>query len=179
MKTRDRLHSDHRKHPNDPTRHKIYNRYRNFLTKLLRKIKIDYYAHQLELANNNPKKLWKVIKSVYQPSGDSSSASELLNPSHGSAEQLRHVNCHFSTAGKSLATDILQKLDVTEDVLSRAHRSEVLVTHSLFLHPTDPLEVTKIITGLKGNPPTYEVTQRVSEIEYPVQQPRATVNVVF
>lgn len=43
-----------------------YKRYRNFCTKIIKKLKRDYDRMRLENAMKNPKKLWSTVNNITQ-----------------------------------------------------------------------------------------------------------------
>ncbi|KAL4719734.1 hypothetical protein ACJJTC_018939 [Scirpophaga incertulas] len=62
QRTRDKLHLQARKNPNNPIIQYSYKRYRNFLKELLNRVKATYYNSKITEFKSNPKKLWATIK---------------------------------------------------------------------------------------------------------------------
>jgi exonuclease III len=72
-----------------------YRKTRNEITKKIRKNKFEYYSYAADTYRNNPKKLWKEIKSVF-PKNNNEVVTDIT------AEQF---NDYFSTIGMKTATD--------------------------------------------------------------------------
>lgn len=149
MKHRDRLHSKARAAPNDHVLQTIYRRYRNFLDNLLYNLKIEYQSKQLSGAKNNPKKIWKSIKTICNFKNTSNSANELTTLVNSPIESLNICNQHLATIGKKLAVDILFKLSETQSSLASKVKRSDSPANSFFFRPTNINEVDKIISNLK------------------------------
>lgn len=150
MRHRDKLHLDCSKFPHDINRRTIYVRYRNFCNNLLRKIKTEYNSHLLEANKGDPKRLWKTIKNICYTSKTKNVPSELLLGNKDD-RHLNHCNQYFTSVGKKLADAILSKIGESEKSLIQTYRSSFCTPSSLFLYPTDPSEIAKVVASFKND----------------------------
>lgn len=129
--------------PENQTLKVTYKRYRNFCTKIIRKLKRDYDRSQLENAIKNPKKLWNIINNITQRRTPKSQNQELLKIEPTPEQSLDKVNTYFATIGELLAQNIS-----TPRAETGSDASMPLVT-SFVLLSTDPGEVHTIVMSMK------------------------------
>lgn len=150
IRHRDRLHLKCRKNPKNMTARLIYERYRNFSTDLLHKIKANYESTILNKNLNNPKGLWKAIKEICEITPTKSNIpSELLEMKDSPLESVNECNKYFATVGKNLSKDILTKIKKTEKSLASTARNLKPPSQSFFMHSTDEVEILNLIEALK------------------------------
>lgn len=149
MVHRDKLHLDLRQHPDDPIRKRVYNRYRNFLTDLLHSLKQDYERRELAGNRNNPKNLWKTIKTIIESPPSRESSAFLLNARPSAKESVSYCNDYYANVGKNLSDRLLNNLSTSEESLAAQYKTLGSTHHNLFLQPTDIFEVSALISQLK------------------------------
>lgn len=149
QKNRDRLHIQAKKNPSNLIFQVTYKRYRNFLSNLVKKLRVDYESGQLTNNLKNPKNLWQTIKNICNFPRSGNDASALVG-SGNPLDSLNSCNEYFTNIGKKLADHTLTKLNVTEDFLASNFKSINTPVESLFLYPTDVMEVGHLIKELKN-----------------------------
>ncbi|XP_052755871.1 uncharacterized protein LOC128201816 [Galleria mellonella] len=151
MRHRDALHLQAKKEPNNLIIQVTYKRYRNFLTDLLKKLKIQYNGKNLETNKNNPRKLWKTIKDICELKIQMKNSIDLLHIKNNPVESLSECNKYFSSIGQNLASKILKDINKSEQDLARAVSNVRGSAGSFFMTPTDTYEVRTIIGQLNLN----------------------------
>lgn len=150
IKHRDRLHLSLRADPKNTSKKLIYTRYRNFCNDLLRKIKIEYDSRQLQENSKNPQTLWKVLKSIYDPSSTQKNKTSSVTPNcPDPIDCLNKYNTYFTTVGKNLADTILTRISETQTSLTNKYTPQKNLPLSFFIQPTDETEVSLFINQLK------------------------------
>lgn len=148
MKNRDTLHAKYRKDPDCIIKKTTYLRYRNFFTNLLHTLKHEHEKQMLEQSRYSPKKLWTTIKDICYTKTPKSSATSLLTIEIDELASINKCNEYFSTIGQKLANKTLSTLGETEDSLASKRTVAAESVPSLFLNPTDALEIKTIIKNL-------------------------------
>lgn len=122
-----------------------YNRARNVYYHLLRKKKVEYYATFFKKHKNDLKETWKCVNGLLGKVKQCA-CSSLAIQNQLSTDPLKianHFNDHFTSVASKL-TDNLPPSDCSyKDFL----KSQSL--KSMYLNPTTPMEVKKVITSLK------------------------------
>lgn len=149
---KDRLHMIARRGKNDPLKWHIYRRYRNFYFELIRKLKNQYNAQDLETNQRNPLKLWESIKRITHTTPKENKATGLTKLKNSESESLDLVNDFFTSVGQRLSNRILSKNN--ESQLSLASKVKLPNSDqplkSFYLHPTTTEEVNSLILQLKN-----------------------------
>lgn len=147
MRNRDKMHKQLKKKPLNDILKTTYTRYRNFLTRLLRKLKRQYERSEIKKAKN-AKELWQVINRISNRKPSSNKSQELLTISLTPTEASNIVNKHFASVGKTLASKVSSnfgnKLISPNSIIST---KSCLNTFTLL--ETDMTEVISIINSLK------------------------------
>ena len=125
-----------------------YNRYCNTLNNLIKLSRIDYYKQKFDAAKQDLKKTWSVINSTIRPGKKCSNITkmyhnnEVVSDSKLIAETL---NNHFASIGITLKNALPNRNN-------NAFRKYLppATQNSLFLQPSDPLEVNRIMKELKS-----------------------------
>lgn len=144
LKNRDKLHKKLKTDPDNVTLQITYKRYRLFCCNILKKLKREFETSQLQNANNNNKKLWKVIKEITHTEKPKVTPTELIDPKDP-LKSINNVNNYFAEIGKSLA----EKLRPTND-----HSPSITLKscpNSFVLLPVDEHEIDKLISNLKSD----------------------------
>ncbi|KAI5637833.1 reverse transcriptase (RNA-dependent DNA polymerase) domain-containing protein [Phthorimaea operculella] len=149
QKIRDNLHMQARKNPTNIIFQKTYTRYRNFLTNLLRSVKSNYDSQQITINKGNGKKLWHTLTDICHLKKFRADPTKLILPGVDPQSSLNKCNDYFTGVGLSLAQEVLRKLDTTEEALADAVDSQLSVSHSFFMKPTNECEIDRCISDLK------------------------------
>lgn len=119
-----------------------YRRYRNFCTKLIKKLKRDYERQLLRDTRKNAKGLWDNIAKITNFKKSKYSTSKLLNVRASGYESANFVNTYFSNVGKRLA-DAMAGTCVEHDFDTPSQLS------SFVLFETDEDEIHTTLMNLK------------------------------
>ena len=119
----------------------------NRLKRLARRL---YYHNQVNACKDNPKKTWDILcsllpnKSISSATNSFSINGEIVSDP---AAILEKFNSHFSNIGQSLATSITNDSHINDfhSYLKSPCSS------SIYLYPTSPQEITKLIYNLDSN----------------------------
>ena len=146
-KTKDKMHRKCIGKQKDSPSFKLYIRYRNTYNKIKRICKQTYFANELSLYQNDLKKTWKTLKSLIGKTSDKSGISDMFNINNNKITNAKTISdkfCeYFSEIGHRYASSIPSPNKPFQDYLQHANRN------SFFMMPTDPIEVSRIITSLK------------------------------
>ena len=129
--------------------HQKYITYRNILNTLKRSSKDRYYKELLERYKGDIRKTWKVLNSMTKKTNDKTSITDIFcyNDHHvTNPDIISNEFCkYFTEVGSKFAAAIPK---------SQKHFQEYFpgspVSNSMFLSPTDPFEIHKIIQNLKS-----------------------------
>lgn len=151
IRKKDTLHLLTKKNPNDLKLKEKYKKYRNTCITLLHDLKRKYESKQLNDANGDSKQTWKCIKNICNINKAVNKNDELIKSTENPKDAVNKVNSYFSSVGKTLANNILSSLSTTEEQLVSLVKppKSGTPTNSFFLTPTDPNEISKIISSLK------------------------------
>ena len=147
IKRKQKLYSTHYVKGNEIQK-QFYKKYSNVLTKLKFAAKKLFYHNKFESSKNDAYKTWNTIKSlistrkVESPTPNKLKLKNTFTANH--ATMAEEFNKYFSEIGKSLADKInnVNKNDYINYLPER-------LSSSLFLNPTTPNEVFKVICSLK------------------------------
>lgn len=148
IRTRDRLHKRYKKSPNSEILRVTYIRYRTFCTKILKKVKRQHDAQELNKAGNNPKHLWENIKRITNTTKQSESSPKLLTLASTPLQSCNQVNKYFVNIGEELAQKFT---NVQPNPLMFPLNQH---SNSFTLIETDTEEVLKTIMSLRSDAAT-------------------------
>lgn len=148
---RDRMQLAVKKNPDNCVLKNVFLTYRNICNQIAKEQKINYYKYKLSLNYKNNKGTWNTVKEMCNIKSNHTQAIALLNLLPTGDKSLDLVNTYFTSIGKELAADVLAKSGADEAQLLKNTTSSTRSTESLFLYPTDPIEIDKIILKLKTN----------------------------
>jgi len=127
-------------------RYKNYILYRNNLNYIKRRQKQTYYKNKVDAFCKNSKLLWQLLKTAIGKSNDKSSVTDNFKiDGHFTNDPVvisNKFNEYFSTIGHSFATKVPNSHKNFSAYLPKAN------DNTMFLHPTDPTEILKLINGL-------------------------------
>lgn len=151
MRNRDQLHQKANSDPDNEVLKITYKRYRNFCNNLLRRLKRAYEKNQILDAQNDNKKLWKVIKNITHTTKTTQHNKDLLTLSSSPERSLHEVNSYFTHVGSSLADKICKQINNSRNLpsLSNTHDELPNIPNSFVLTETDKYEVGHLIMDLK------------------------------
>ena len=125
-----------------------YREYHKFLQRIKRAAKQKYYRNLCIEFRNNSKRLWKVINSLTGKTKNKNDLVECLKIENIEITQQKRIvkefTKHFSSVGERLASKIPSPDTPVQDYISQIPRSNI----SLFLTPTSPEEIKRIICNL-------------------------------
>jgi hypothetical protein len=149
IKTRDKLFKTCIGKPRDSPAYQKYLKYRNVLNSLRRNSKQNYFGNLLNEYKHDIRKTWKVLNTIIGRNNDKSSISEnflIDNISVNDPKKIADGFCHyFTNVGKTLAANIPNVGINPQTYLSKQKH----VKNSIYLNPTSPDEIAKIIKSLK------------------------------
>lgn len=108
IRNRDALHRKYKLNPDNHTLKLTYTRYRNFCTKLLKKIKSQFDKNELIKAGKNSKMVWKSVKRIANISASKQPPTHLLQQEVSPTTSANNVNSYFATIGEQLARKITE-----------------------------------------------------------------------
>ena len=126
-----------------------YKQYRNYLNRIIRKAKKDYYITKLQASANKSKAIWSVINEILSKKRKRTEIKKIKTPNGQHTNDPQQIadafNNYFCSIGSKLASEIP---DVPHKIFSPR------VQHSFALFETNPEEISKLIAALnpkKGN----------------------------
>ena len=122
-----------------------YKKYRNLLTRLQDKAKINYYRHSFNVNKNDSINTWKLINEIIKQKHTSKFPSNIrhFNTSISYQKSICDIlNNHFVNVGPNLANSIPSYANSSFDYLCNK------ISYSIFLDDTDLEEISKIISPL-------------------------------
>jgi len=123
-----------------------YRKYKNLLTKLLRVAERKYYAEKLESNKANLKNTWKILRDLIKKKRSSRCQVEFNvgdNVINDPKQIVEEFNKFFVQIGSSLASEIPNSMKRPLDLMSGTY------DFSMFVTPTNELEITDIVKQLK------------------------------
>jgi len=148
IKTKDKLYKRFLSKPNDNNK-QVYTKYRCHLTSLLRIAKKSYYTNQIELHNNDMKKMWSTLNNLLGRNKQVKLPDFFIDTSGNKISRAQDIankfNDFFTSIGASLANKIPPP---TGDFQPQPMAS---LSNSLFLSPTTPDELMKLSAKLKSS----------------------------
>lgn len=127
---------------------KRYNDYKKIYNKVKRKAKFNHISHKLASCRNNAKKTWSHINNMLGKVHNKKSIVDLLTINDTSitlSELIAGQFCtFFAEVGKKQAENIGVAPKTAKDYLTNINNNK-----SLYLYPTDMLEILEIVAKLK------------------------------
>ena len=125
-----------------------YQEYHKLLQRIKRAARQKYYRDLCIEFRNNSKRLWKVINSLTGKTKNKNDLVECLKIENIEITQQKEIAKefakHFSSVGERFANKILSPDTPIQDYINQIPRSNI----SLFLTPTSPGEIKRIICNL-------------------------------
>ncbi|KAG5883219.1 hypothetical protein JTB14_032875 [Gonioctena quinquepunctata] len=154
IQERDKMRQNLLEIPNNERHEELYRLTRNRIMALTKRPKTAFFRYEIEQAQNNPKKLWHVVDELNSRKKHTDNRLDeiiaygnILEDSHGIANAM---NSHYVSVGKNLAKEIIQDSEYTPP-------QSRIISYSVFLYATDPIEVKGIILFLKnGESPRFD-----------------------
>ena len=147
-RTLDRLYRKQILKPNNSPANKRYNEYKKLYNKVRRRSKYEYYNNLLNKYKTDVRKTWKTLNGIIGQKHDKSTLNDTFNDNGvrtSDPDIIAKGFCsYFSEVGEKFASAIPQANTSYKSYLTPQTNSK-----TLFLSPTDPDEVDKIITTLK------------------------------
>lgn len=156
IKTKNKLYVKSRKNPSE-TNSTIYKQYKKCLNSLLRQAEKDHYHSLLQNSKSNIRKTWQVIKKVINKNKASEVPSQFhINNSNVTNKQVisESFNDYFVNIGKNLCKDIPHS--VTSPLF---YMNDINIQESLYMQPTDNMEIETIIRLLNNASSGYDDIQ--------------------
>ena len=145
-----RMYTKTRKLPKEHPKVLEYRKYRSLLQKIIRRAKMAYYSQKCADIRSETKKLWNVINKMTGKTVNKHDIIDSLSIDHTITKDCCKIANEFgeylSTVGKSYAEKTPKQTKSCDDYTNSIERN----AKSLFLHPTNPTEIRKIISNLKN-----------------------------
>ena len=149
VKTRDKLFKKCMGKPRDSTEYQKYLTYRNILNSTKRKSKQTYYGKLLTEYRKDIRKTWQVLNTKINRTNDKSNIADnfiIENTATNDPQIIADGFCkYFTNIGTQLAGDF-PNVGIHPNTYLNQQKS---VHNSIYLNPTSPDEISKIITSLK------------------------------
>ena len=145
--------------------HDIYSRYQNVLTTVIRQAKVNHFNILFTKSKNDMAKTWKSINSLIKNRKTKEIKLELNNRKLDNNEIANSFNDHFL----STAQRVLDNLP-SNNIDFKNYLNNINISQSLFLTPSNPLEIVSVIkTKLKNkktniNNISYECVSKCSDV---------------
>lgn len=149
MRNRDAMHKKLKLSPDNVTLKITYKRYRNYCTKILKKLKREFDRAELREAVNDNKKTWQVIKRVTNTEIPKIPTTDLLSSSSLPQQSVDSVNEYFVNIGRNLANAFPNHRD--HQGSPRVSSSTLSPLHSFVMITTDEDEVEALLLSLKND----------------------------
>ena len=96
-----------------------YKNYRNCLTKIKRKAKVEYYTKRYYTLKSNMKKLWQLMNNIINNNNDKTSIIDYITVNnveyYGAKEVTKHFGKYYLEIGQKLAQTINSKEETIAD----------------------------------------------------------------
>ena len=146
-KHRDKLFQAKLRQPPDHHSHSKYTTYRNLFNKIKRASKQTYYENLLHMYKDDIKNTWKTVNSLLARTRNKTCVSDIFRYNDTTLSDPGHIAnefCkYFTNIGPEFASAIPEAHKPYDFYLNNR------ITKSIFLSPTDPDEIQKILMSLK------------------------------
>lgn len=147
IKTKGYLYKQTLKYPSNEALIEQYKRYKNKLTALIKKVKHNYYNNQLNKNKGSTARLWQCVRSLCNEKKSKKNIIEKIlvdNTALIDGEGIANgFNLYYSQLGLKLASKIERPDSLPWD-------SDVSVSDTAYLYPTDKREIVSYIKQLKN-----------------------------
>ena len=151
IKHKNKLYAHYKKYPSQSNK-KLYEEYRNMLTRLLRRTERTYYDRLLIDNNNNLKKTWSIIKDVINKKKKSSSGSKFVINGSTVTDNIT-IAKHFNKYFVNVASELASKIPKSKTNPTKTIKNNPV---SIFLESVCNEEVSKMIMYLKNSSPGWD-----------------------
>jgi len=128
--------------------HSAYKCYRNKLTAILRKSEKSYYLTKLDNVKDNLAKTWKILNSITSRTRPKGTIDEIIC-NNGIISDKKLIANKFNNFFVNVGPDLAKKIPAASE--SYKHFLPLSNSNSLFLKPTDNIEIKQIILALKNS----------------------------
>ena len=129
--------------------HSIYKAYRNKLTTILRKSEKSYYLQKLQSVKDNLAKTWKILNSIASRSKPQGRIIDEIVCNNSIISDPDLIANKFNNFFANVGPELAKKIPPVSDNLK--HFLPLNNPNSIFLNPTDNLEIKQIIMALKNS----------------------------
>lgn len=151
IRNRDNMHKHSKQHSNNIVLKITYLRYRNFLNKLLKKLKNEYNKNMLKNSCKNPKATWKAIKTITHMKAESKSPKSLLKCKTDPKQSVDYVNDYLSNIGSNLADKIIEQRNTQITSSTVPEPPPVSFSKSFAMIDVSSQEIDSLIVNLRRN----------------------------
>jgi len=146
-RNKDKLYRKSINKPKTDETHIKYVKYRNLFNKIKRSTKAKYYNDVLEENKNDIKNTWKIMKMAMNKINDKSNISQIIKYNSNTLtneQDITNAFCeYFTNVGPEYARNIPNTNKSPQEYLNPK------IKNTIFLNPTDPEEINKLIQKLK------------------------------
>lgn len=148
IEMRDKLYRQVQAEPLNENLKTHYLNYRNKLTALIKKSKIKYFKSKIDKNKTCTKNLWSVVKEICNSNNSQNNITKIRNEENSIVTDTLEIcnifNNIYSNIGKNMAAKIYRNNNYKEQKIKTNG-------NSMFLAPTNPIEVRNCILKLKPN----------------------------
>ena len=119
----------------------IYKKYKNCLSKIVNKAERYYYSQYFITNRNNPKQIWNKINTIIHNNKNGNIVPNVIEDN----KRCEQFNDYFCNIGEKLASKSEKNCN-TNNTSNYIHNNH---TNSLFITPTNPIEITNIVEKSK------------------------------
>lgn len=146
-RNRDAMHKQLKLSPDNLVLKITYNRYRNYCTKIIKRLRREYDRAELSEAANDNKKVWKIIKRVTHTEVPINPNTDLLVSSASPQQSTDSVNEFFADIGKNLASAFTHNTGIRGS--PHVTNATPVPQHSFVMVDVDEDEVEALLMSLK------------------------------
>ncbi len=125
-----------------------FDKYKKTFNRLKRKVKFNYYDELLQNYQHNIKKTWGVINSIIGRSNDKSSISDTFKISNKAVTNPSVIANEFCTFFTNIGIKYANEIQPSKVPFDNYMKNKS--ERNMFLSPTDPTEICKLIDSLKN-----------------------------
>lgn len=184
IKTRDRLHILSKKQPLNKKLEDHYKKFRNLVTKLINKAKIQHFKKEIEKTKGDKRKVWQVVDDViqYKDKDRSGPVKLIVDGSEiivqkDTKKAANYFNKHYSEVGIKASNGENSQIN-NSDLIENLINSQKEADTSLYLKRVSREEIEKIINKLKNkSAPGHDniTTEIVKKLKTHISKPLCSV----
>ena len=170
MKLRDTLFRKYCRSKDPIRRETLYNEYKSYRNKIIFSIKNSkskYFKQRFEKNKNSISETWKGIKSIISCKKNNNIQPLTLNHNNQVITNLNEVVNIFNDFFVNVGPDIANKIPPSKNSFL-TYLNHLNVNDSIYLYPTDPTEIVKIINSLNKNKALGPVSIPITILKYNV-----------